>query len=666
MDATDQMLKELKEDLLRLCRFTNERRLIVREEVMHSEEQRVYALELIGRVLWRDTSLIDDYITANPDHLPGSRLARLKELKSAIYGDFLLWRQDGPKTILLHTSGIYQVFMPSGFAARDSSDLPLIIRGAISSYQGTIVGVTPFTALGSASESHFSSLVDDNASQDRLYLVDNGPMLAERASWWKQHCKEKVQQGEPAANGPVKGFHRSVLAGLSGEERKQERRKRLDERLVGSDVYRASLEARSIKAHYFPFSLKEGLELLDDDWLVDIYEDVGSQPPSHDASRSELIDMICHDLLADEEERDLSLLWCSEEQYKLLAALMRTNPLSLMTLSPSEVMDLYPMIPYVFILQDEDAFVAWMPPEVRTFVSKADLSSIATARMQLRQAARAADALATMCGIISEDDAYDRYRRAVTDPLDRREFHLALIELEECAMRDAYSLWEHEGVTYLVCVELSDSSAQVRAIRDSFLDFVIAREADSLDDRLQGTLPVIETEDEDEIRCKVAKLEERLEQVRLSLLASQEGTPCDIPPQMLTCRPVEALLETERLCDLRAYIDEHVPDGEDDLSFADIFARSVIISSLIMGEGYEETLDIIRVYGMQHCEGTEFSDTMGRLVTNAFNTLPRPVLSGHSLEERTRLITGRKRLYNPDGTVVEVPDDESPSLQASA
>jgi hypothetical protein len=85
-----------------------------------------------------------------------------------------------------------------------------------------------------------------------------------------------------------------------------------------------------------------------------------------------------------------------------------------------------------------------------------------------------------------------------------------------------------------------------------------------------------------------------------------------------------------------------------------------------MGEGYEETLDIIRVYGMQHCEGTEFSDTMGRLVTNAFNTLPRPVLSGHSLEERTRLITGRKRLYNPDGTVVEVPDDESPSLQASA
>ena len=135
---------------------------------------------------------------------------------------------------------------------------------------------------------------------------------------------------------------------------------------------------------------------------------------------------------------------------------------------------------------------------------------------------------------------------------------------------------------------------------------------------------------------------------------------------MLTCRPVEALLETERLCDLRAYIDEHVPDGEDDLSFADIFARSVIISSLIMGESYEETLDIIRVYGMQHCEGTEFSDTMGRLVTNAFNTLPRPVLSGHSLEERTRLITGRKRLYNPDGTVVEVPDDESPSLQASA
>ena len=127
MDATDQMFEELKEDLLRLCRFTNERRLIVREEVMHSKEQRVYGLELIGRVLWRDTNLIDDYITANPDHLPSSRLARFNELKSAIYGDFLLWRQNGPKTILLHTSGIYQVFMPSDFMYCVSSSIKAFI-----------------------------------------------------------------------------------------------------------------------------------------------------------------------------------------------------------------------------------------------------------------------------------------------------------------------------------------------------------------------------------------------------------------------------------------------------------------------------------------------------------------------------------------------------------
>ena len=61
---------------------------------------------------------------------------------------------------------------------------------------------------------------------------------------------------------------------------------------------------------------------------------------------------------------------------------------------------------------------------------------------------------------------------------------------------------------------------------------------------------------------------------------------------------------------------------------------------------------------MEGCEGTDYSDTLGRLVTNAYNALPRWDLNGWSLEENTERITGKRRFFNADGTAMTLADSD--------
>ena len=109
---------------------------------------------------------------------------------------------------------------------------------------------------------------------------------------------------------------------------------------------------------------------------------------------------------------------------------------------------------------------------------------------------------------------------------------------------------------------------------------------------------------------------------------------------------------------LRSFVDAHVPDDQDDYEFGDLFVRSVVVSAVLMAESYSDTMDIIRLYGMENCDGTGYSDTLGRLVTNAYNALPRWELNGWSLEENTERITGRRRFFNEDGTMRSIGDSE--------
>ena len=104
---------------------------------------------------------------------------------------------------------------------------------------------------------------------------------------------------------------------------------------------------------------------------------------------------------------------------------------------------------------------------------------------------------------------------------------------------------------------------------------------------------------------------------------------------------VDYLIETTPLKQIRDYIDCHLPDDQDDYEFADGFARAVVVSILFERDPYDDVLDLIRLFGLEDCEGERYPHALGRLLTDAFNMLPRWDLNGWSLSENTERVTGR-------------------------
>ena len=621
---------------------------------------------LVARALWHHLDLIDDYVRENPHALDVEQLAVVLDLRNTIYDDMLYEGVQGGSAVFVHTTGAYRVAGHFDESIVELPNEPAMVRLALAPFESQIIAVMPIVRIGGAGEDGLARLRDGVASPDRPSPTASGEALAQRALDW-QRCRNRRdrQDAERDARGSSlgSGFHRGALAGLSGLARKRAITARYDLAAHESGTHQQLMELRSVDATIFPMCLEEGLELLDDDWLASIAQHVCELETTPELPRAELIDSICQAVTQSRKLRDSALIWCEDTQFDLLRQLCHENPLSLNRIPPSRAATLYPMLPYVFILHERGSFVAWMPPEVRRFLREADLEGIALMRKQAGQAARAGDALASMCGIISMDDAFERYRDVADHPLDREHFEISLTEMETCESRDNYALWTHEGTTYLISAELSEQSALARIVRSCYSERIVQL-PDAPTSHSTPTYFEYCEEDEETLRLLLDHELERLSAQRLALLACRrELPPHPLCRDMLETSYLEYLLETDSFLRIRDYVDEHLPDCEDDYEFATTFARAVIISSLFEGETYEEALDIIRLFGMRHCEGNSFPHRLGRLVTDAYNALPRWHLNGWSLAENTERLSGRKPVLQAD---ISAPWTSEPSGTSAA
>ncbi len=647
----------LADTLDALVRYVNRRQRLVREDPAQSDEERMLRQHLVLRFLWQHTSLLEDFVRENPEHLSAPLLAIAQGLEGVLYGSLFVEEQGDHTLTLLHDTGIYMVDKPSDM------ELPVIdevieLRCALIPLMGTIVALPPFTVLGTVPSSFATNLLERLAARGNDEPTSNGHVLYERArAWQKRRASEEARR---AADVKVcaPGYHQGPLAGIDGEDRRSRRQAHSDAMALRDGSFRQSMEARSIETSELPVTLEEGLTLLDDEWLCDIAQLVMGEEEVPDLPHGRLAHWLAERMPQQKHDLEFALMWCEQSQFDLMRHLMHTNPYSLDGLTPSGSHGLYPLEPQVFFIHEGASLLAWMPPEVASLMSQIDIEAIAHARERLRIAAASASGLATMCGIISISKAHELYSRVVDDPLERGQYEEALSALSTCASRDGYALWQHEGTDYVISVEISDESALARVARESYAErLVIPRSTGQDEDPAVLALTI---EDEREFAQRLSEKENELQRLRLSLLqAKDDCPPHELPKGMLDNEPIQALLETKPLRDLRAFVDRHIPDQEDDYEFADLFARSVIVSVVLMNENYNDTMDLIRLYAMLGCEGTPFPDTLGRLVTNAYNALPRWQHNGWSLEELTEHLSGRKRFFAPDGRELPVSADEA-------
>jgi hypothetical protein len=100
---------------------------------------------------------------------------------------------------------------------------------------------------------------------------------------------------------------------------------------------------------------------------------------------------------------------------------------------------------------------------------------------------------------------------------------------------------------------------------------------------------------------------------------------------------------------LRDFLDAHVPDGEDDYTYADRVIDEVLLHSIDSGDAMG-FLDEVERAGVGAC--TEDPDLFMRLLENAYGSLPSWEFNGWSPQESMERLMGRRIFYNVRGEMM--------------
>jgi hypothetical protein len=642
LDPTQHQL--FRRTFLSLLEFVNERlHVIADQRLVHGDEDDISRLGLVARELWNHPELAHVFASEHREELGDDELQCVAQLADALYDDFVYEETRDGYAVFVHDTGTYLATSADTSTSEGLPSRPAIVRTALVPFQSQILAVLPLFCIGNPTGEYRRYLAEQANRRHATQPTAQADDLARRARAWRMETHTERRANRQAKEQPAAtGFHVGALASLVGTSRQAAIDEHFDQLAYASDAYDRLLAAHACDAPDMPASLRDSLDLLDDDQVLSTasHLDVALLPPELD--REELVDRIVERMPRDEALRDLTLAQCDLEQFELLQMLLNENPQELALLPPHVVSRLQPLMPYSFVLRVGSHVVAWMPPEIHRFLRDADHTAISTTRRRLLQASRAADAMGTMYGIVSLPQAYACYRDVAHEPLDADMFEHALTVMEHAEMRTSYSLWSHEGTTYLISADLSCNAALVCAARQVCADI---HEVDEVPEPIrQAMTPEVVVGDAERVELLEA-FETEMERRRnrcMRLLASNRRLPLrPLLPRMLEMDFIEYLEDLPALAATRSYLDRHIPDDEDDYLFATSFVRALIISTVFEEETYEETLDVIRLFGLRRCEGEVFPHALGQLVTDVFNTLPRWDLNGWSLRENTDRLMGK-------------------------
>ncbi len=266
------------------------------------------------------------------------------------------------------------------------------------------------------------------------------------------------------------------------------------------------------------------------------------------------------------------------------------------------------------------------------------------------QALDCLDACVVQCGVVRVDDAYAQYRSLVSDVLDRQEFDKIAATLALSPEVD-FGLWKCDGVDYVVHYTLTpDFVAQehMRSQRETFRGLVQNRETGEV--AFEGGSPA------GRMAADLPTELQWLEQYKRELVESQLNLPMrPLSRTLLENDVVGELVDNPNAVRLRDFLDAHVPDGQDDLTFADAVVYEMVLASIESGS-LQSLFAYAMELGLEGCSPDPERLTV--LLTNLFNAMPSWENNGWSPQELYEQLTGRKLFYNEDGSVMKVGADD--------
>lgn len=612
---------------------------------------------LVAHELWENVEIIDDFVRDNPHGLPRRCLDLALSWKNALPGFYTLVRYQSGRALLMGEAGVFSVCGVTYELEGEIGKAPAYVEAVLLPFEDVIVYdgfLQAYDIERGAAE--MQRIQDDFENSCAKGIAVTGEDFAKRAEAFLAEKREREFEAllDDVSRGPAEddalpaGFHRGVLAGLAPGEREDAVREHMVRIASALAPDRGDFDRRTRK-HEPVSSLADCLMLLTKDELESIAQVLGMGGLSR-LRKAEMVSELVAELPMATPALESRLLFASDEDYRLARKVAGGERVTFGADDLRAHAFEWPMEPYTFMFRGSDGYTVLAPDEMLPAFAAVDFDAVDRMRRQNAQALSCVEACAMLCGVASLDDVYDQYRALVGDVLEREDFN-ALVESEAMVGQAAFDLWTYMPTDYVIHYTLgADYMAQeyARSQQRALGEMLRNPETGELRTPLDRFV--------DAARADLAGELEWLEQYKRELVESQSNLPMKpLSRSLLENDLLGELLDDANCARLRAYFDAHVPDGEDDYSFADRVVEQVVLSSIESGSLQE-------IFGYLMDRGFDrLDDQDGRLsllVTNVFNAMPSWENNGWSPQELYEQVTGRKMFFNEDGTVKKVGADE--------
>ena len=494
-------------------------------------------------------------------------------------------------------------------------------------------------------------------------VVADAQTFAERSRRWAAKRSERdmerflagLQQDAQEGEGPLpEGFRRGALAGLSPEERTAARETHFAE--ADSDARRSIVEGyRKLAFHGNPeLTLAQAVGRYRKSDLYGMLRGL-SVPGLSKLKKAELVELFCSILLEEPDALVVSLIYASEEAFELMRRASRypqepfIHPLDEDSLAGRRVV--VPCPPYAYLVQSKGRFFFAVPQEICELLSGLDWEEIADMRELILAEISVADACVTYCGVVAVQDAYVQLKQVCNPSVALPDFMNTLDGVSR-GRNLSFQVWQHPSTEayYLVYYTLTSEY-----VRDQLLGGLNAPPAGAPFGSNEDTSDFFAGgSDLEQMRHVVNEELDRLDQVLDDLIDAHARTPMPeqlVRPEMLERSAIGLLLELPAAQALRRYIDEHLPEEEDDYTFSDEIVEDIVLFILETGS-VESSLEMLEEEGF--AQSSKDPELLVNLVRTLYDNLPSWENNGWSPREITESLTGRTIFYDERGEQMHV------------
>ena len=614
---------------------------------------------LVARALWDNVEIIDDFVRDFANRLPKRCLDLARSWKSALPGFYTLVRYQSGRALLMSEAGVFSVCGVTYELEDEIGPAPAYVEMVLLPFEDLIVYdgfLQAYDTERTASELQRIQDEFENCCAKGIALT--GSEFAKQADAFLAEQRDKelealledvARESERGEEVIPAGFHRGPLAGMSPLEREQAQFALLDEhvpRLLGSVK---EFDKRVHKREPVR-SLAECLMLMTKERLGLLAQMLGLGEITR-LRKAQMVEQVAAELSKSPMPLEALLMVTTDGNFSLTRSIAENGEVTFGTEEVAAHAFEWPAEPYVFMFHGSDGYTALVPDELKPLLDLVDFAELARKRLQFKQAMNCVDACVVLCGVMRVDDAYEQYCALVADPLERQEFDELLLSAISTG-EAGFDLWNYAQDEYVIHYTLSPDYvareyAQMRAgdgarlYRDRETGELMTDPFNHFMNRMSADLKT--------------ELEE-LENYKRDLVGAQ--TQISMRPlsrELLETDVISGLLNDSNVLRLRAFLDERIPDGEQDYAFADRVVEQLVYLAIESGN-LQEMFSYAMDLGLGEC--CEDEQRLPTLITNVYNAMPSWENNGWSPQELYERVTGRRMFYNEDGSVMKIGADD--------